>query len=276
MTPGTGADKGEAVSFWEAIEAKMAGAGVRSGAIRVMREHYGRLVNRETGYIPEGELEDVGALRNHDGEGAAELSPDRLREVVVIKVNGGLGTTMGLAGPKSLLPVKGGNTFLDIIVRQLCWLRERCGVAVPLLLMNSYRTSAATLAFLQRHYPGESFVERDEVELMQNMVPKIAQETLAPVEWPADRELEWCPPGHGDLYPALMETGWLDRLRARGVKYAFVSSGDNLGAVLDGGLLDEFAASGGAGAPVAGAERLSPRLAAHAAKRGTREPGWLV
>ena len=54
---------------------------------------------------------------------------------------------------------------------------------------------------------------------------------------------EWCPPGHGDLYAALSGSGWLDALLADGVKYAFVSNSDNLGAVLDAGLLRYFADS---------------------------------
>jgi UDP-N-acetylglucosamine pyrophosphorylase len=56
--------------------------------------------------------------------------------------------------------------------------------------------------------------------------------------------MEWCPPGHGDLYPALVGSGWLDRLLAEGVKYAFVSNSDNLGAILDPAILRHFADSG--------------------------------
>jgi UDP-N-acetylglucosamine pyrophosphorylase len=79
---------------------------------------------------------------------------------------------------------------------------------------------------------------------MQNQVPKLDASTLAPVSWPADPELEWCPPGHGDLYPALVGSGWLDRLLDAGVTYAFVSNSDNLGAVMEPALLKYFADSG--------------------------------
>jgi UTP--glucose-1-phosphate uridylyltransferase len=58
-----------------------------------------------------------------------------------------------------------------------------------------------------------------------------------PVEWPDDRSLEWCPPGHGDLYTALLSSGMLDRLLAAGYRYAFMSNSDNLGAVLDPRIL---------------------------------------
>lgn len=73
---------------------------------------------------------------------------------------------------------------------------------------------------------------------------KIDAATLHPAEWPADPTLEWCPPGHGDLFPALVGSGWLERLLDAGVKYAFVSNSDNLGAVLDPALLAHFANSG--------------------------------
>jgi UDP-N-acetylglucosamine pyrophosphorylase len=162
---------------------------------------------------------------------------------VVIKLNGGLGTGMGLQGPKSLLAVRDGVNFLDLMVRQIIDLRKRSGTAVRLLLMNSFSTSRETLAHLD-HYRADGLADAGEVELMQNQIPKIDARTMEPVDWPADPELEWCPPGHGDLYPALVGSGWLDRLLAEGVRYAFVSNSDNLGAILDPVILRHFAESG--------------------------------
>jgi UDP-N-acetylglucosamine pyrophosphorylase len=109
--------------------------------------------------------------------------------------------------------------------------------------MNSFSTSGDTLDHLQR-YASKGLADASEVELMQNQIPKIDAATLEPVTWPADPTLEWCPPGHGDLYPALVGSGWLDRLLAEGVKYAFVSNSDNLGAILDPVILKYFADSG--------------------------------
>jgi len=129
------------------------------------------------------------------------------------------------------------------MVRQVLALRERSGAKVRLLLMNSFSTSGETLDHLAR-YAAEGLAAADEVELMQNQVPKIDAATLEPVSWPAEPALEWCPPGHGDLFPALVGSGWLDRLLGEGVRYAFVSNSDNLGAVLDPVLLRYFADSG--------------------------------
>ena len=53
------------------------------------------------------------------------------------------------------------------------------------------------------------------------------------MRWPADPELEWCPPGHGDIYTALAASGTLDALLGAGLRYAFVSNSDNLGALAD-------------------------------------------
>jgi UTP--glucose-1-phosphate uridylyltransferase len=72
-------------------------------------------------------------------------------------------------------------------------------------------------------------------------VPKIRQDNFEPVAWPQDPEKEWCPPGHGDLYVALLATGLLKKLLDRGFEYAFVSNSDNLGATLDNRILGYFA-----------------------------------
>ena len=168
---------------------------------------------------------------------------DLISRCVCIKLNGGLGTSMGLQKAKSLLKVKGEDTFLDLIVRQVKHLRSISGTPVRLLLMNSFSTSADTLAYLEK-YAADGFADPAQVELMQNRVPKILADGLSPASCPEQPELEWCPPGHGDLYPALLGSGWLDRLLADGVKYAFVSNSDNLGAQLDMNFLRWFAESG--------------------------------
>jgi UDP-N-acetylglucosamine pyrophosphorylase len=106
------------------------------------------------------------------------------------------------------------------------------------------------------------------LELMQNQIPKVEAPTLRPLSWPANPQLEWCPPGHGDLYPALLGSGWLERLLQSGKKYLFVSNSDNLGAVLDLDLLAYFAESD-RGFLMEVAERTaSDRKGGHLAERG--------
>lgn len=222
---------------------KMAAAGMDSAAINAFRHNYEALCRMESGLIPETTIAPAEEIPSVDNlPKIPGVSPALLAQAVVIKLNGGLGTGMGLQGPKSLLTVGRGLNFLDLIVRQLLELRRRSGTSVRLLLMNSFSTSRETMSYLAK-YRSEGLAETSDVELMQNRVPKIDAQTLGPVSWPADPELEWCPPGHGDLYPALAGSGWLDRLLAEGVRYAFVSNSDNLGAVLDPVILAHFAAS---------------------------------
>ncbi len=142
---------------------------------------------------------------------------------------------MGLDGPKSLLEVRDGLTFLDVVARQVLALRERTGARLPLVLMNSFSTREPSLERLAR-YP-ELAVDGLAMDFLQNKEPKLAEETLQPVSWAADPALEWAPPGHGDLYPALVSSGMLAQLLERGYRYAFVANVDNLGAVLDPRIL---------------------------------------
>ncbi len=222
----------------------MAAAGMGDAAVRAFRRNYDALLRNETGLIPEATIQPAEDLPSaEDLPDATEEDRGLLRQAVVIKLNGGLGTSMGLTGPKSLLAVRDGVNFIDLMVRQILDLRQAGGAPVRLLLMNSFSTSGDTLAHLKR-YAADGLADASDVELMQNQIPKIDAQTMQPVEWKADSSLEWCPPGHGDLYPALVGSGWLDRLLAEGVKYAFVSNSDNLGAVLDPRILGYFARSG--------------------------------
>ncbi|MBQ3525024.1 MAG: UTP--glucose-1-phosphate uridylyltransferase [Akkermansia sp.] len=227
------------------IENKMKSVGLSDAAINAFRHSVNVLESKQSMLIPEGEIvpaegvEDWDALVGSTPEADAEL----LAQAVLVKLNGGLGTGMGLQKAKSLLEIKPGVTFLDLIVRQVRSLRERAGYPVNLLLMNSFSTSADTMEHLSR-YAAEGFADPQQVEMIQNRVPKLLTDTLEPVEFPANPELEWCPPGHGDIYPALVGSGWLDKLLSSGVKYAFISNSDNLGAQMDTRFLRWFAESG--------------------------------
>jgi UTP--glucose-1-phosphate uridylyltransferase len=224
-----------------AAERKLRDAGVGEAAVRSFLRHVERVRAGETGLLPESELEPIDALP--DADALPEPSPERTAEIldqaVVLKLNGGLGTSMGLSGPKALLEIREGLTFLDVIARQVLRLREATGARLPLVLMNSFATREPSLARLDAYAELEQDVPRD---FLQSKVPKLCADDLEPVSWPADPDLEWAPPGHGDLYPSLVGSGMLEALLDRGYRYAFVSNADNLGAVLDARLLSWFAA----------------------------------
>ena len=65
-----------------------------------------------------------------------------LQHTVMLKLNGGLGTGMGLEKAKSLLPISGDDTFLDLIAKQVLHMRQASGGSLAFLLMNSFSTSA--------------------------------------------------------------------------------------------------------------------------------------
>lgn len=179
---------------------------------------------------------DISSLENYIVSGEKALP-----RLAIIKLNGGLGTSMGMVGAKSLLPAKDGFKFLDLIALQILNWRKETGTKVPLMLMNSDRTQKESLAFLAK-YPDLNVGLP--LDFVQHRAPRIDAANLTPVDWPKDRDLEWCPPGHGDLYPALLTSGLLDKILQNDFEYAFVSNSDNLSAIPDLRILGWFADKG--------------------------------
>ena len=208
------------------FRARMEADGLPEVAIATFRAHYGALLNGETGELPESAIVPAGNVADVEAldPGLEARGRALLGSTVFLKLNGGLGTSMGLSKAKSLLVVKEGRTFLDLIAQQAT------AAGCPLLLMNSFATRADTLEALQA-WPALSAGALP-VDFVQHRVPKVDAETLAPAE-AADAALTWCPPGHGDLYTALVTRGVLEKLRAAGYRRLFVSNSDNLGATLD-------------------------------------------
>jgi UTP--glucose-1-phosphate uridylyltransferase len=215
-----------------AVMAKAEAGGVHGAELAALGRRLRQLGERQAGFLPGEALEPITGLPSLDELPAP--SPGQARDVlnrlVIVKLNGGLGTSMGLSGPKSLLEVKPGASFLDVVARQVLALRERHGARLPLVLMNSTVTRDPSLAALRRYDLGGPGVPAD---FLQGREPKIGAGDFHPVQWPADPELEWCPPGHGDIYPALAASGTLDALLGAGLHYAFISNSDNLGALPD-------------------------------------------
>jgi UTP--glucose-1-phosphate uridylyltransferase len=221
---------------------KMTAAGVHPLAIEVFAHHYRQLERGETGFIPESSIEPLDMAALADAEVDEETGVRALRQTAVIKLNGGLGTSMGMERAKSLLCVRRGLSFLDIIARQTLHLRRTHDARIPLVFLNSFRTSADTLAALSRY--ADLAVDGIPLELLQNKEPKLLERDLTPVAWPRDPGLEWCPPGHGDLYTAMSASGLIPKLLAAGYRQVFVSNADNLGAVPEPRVAGWFAQSG--------------------------------
>lgn len=216
---------------------RMQQEGLPDIVIKTFEYYYTQLIEGQTGMISEAEIKPVESLPDAEtfSVDLAEAGQTVLPKTVLLKLNGGLGTGMGLDKAKSLLVVKNGLSFLDIIAEQAMLAN------IPMILMNSFVTRDDSLAALEKYDKLKGNIPLD---FLQHKIPKIAQADCSPAEWSPDPALEWCPPGHGDIYTALVTSGMLDTLLAAGFEYAFVSNSDNLGAVMNPAILGYFAQNG--------------------------------
>jgi UTP--glucose-1-phosphate uridylyltransferase len=222
----------------EAALAKMHTAGISNAACEAFAREFDRYASGESALLPEKDIEPITRITSFSdlptmAPEAAEAAV--LNQVAVLRLNGGIGTTMGLTTTKSLIPAHGGLSFIQIIVKQLDSLRTQWNARLPLILLNSLATEKETLTALP---------DGTAISLLQGVVPRLLADSLYPVSWPADPRAEWAPPGHGDLYGVLARTGLLDRLIEEGYRYLFVANADNLGASPDPEIAAWFAQTG--------------------------------
>ncbi len=216
-----------------AFIAKMELAGLPPVIINSFAAYYKQVVDGDMGLIfdrdircvERGDVADAESLSGYAASGRKLFS-----RTIKITLNGGLGTSMALPRPKSLLEAKPKTTFLEIILRQA----ECCGI--KLALMNSFSSHPDTVQMLAQIKPASR-----PYLFVQHKFPKILQQTLEPASCPHNPDLEWNPPGHGDVFPALFASGLLRSLLEEGICYAFISNSDNLAASVDAGILGFFA-----------------------------------
>jgi len=212
---------------------KMKTAGLRPVVIDTFAGYYEKVLSGDKGLIFNKDIRPVEPHEIADAshvESFADAGRKAMPHAVMIVLNGGLGTSMGLTCAKSLLEARDGKSFLEIIVQQAN------NHHVRLAFMNSFNTDAdtqASLKVLHLKHPPLCF--------LQNKFPKILQSDFSPAVWPEHPDMEWNPPGHGDIYAALFTSGVLDQLLKEGVRYAFIANSDNLGALLEPTLLGYFA-----------------------------------
>ncbi|MCC6750157.1 MAG: UTP--glucose-1-phosphate uridylyltransferase [Deltaproteobacteria bacterium] len=223
----------ELVLFVERMRAE----GLPEPLIREFSRQYGLYREGATGKLPWADVAvpgptDVIAYAEVDQAARRARGAELLDQLVCVKLNGGLGTTMKLDRAKSLIEVREGQSFLALVARQLVTLRARHGARLPLLLMNSFHTRADSLEVMA------GFRQPDGLPLdfLQHKVPRIERVTGRPATF-VDVDENWTPPGHGDVYLALYLSGLLERLAALGYRWAFVSNIDNLSATVDLGVL---------------------------------------
>eukprot|EP00731_Ephydatia_muelleri_P038258 Em0695g4a len=169
----------------------------------------------------------------------ADEAKSLLDKLVVLKLNGGLGTTMGCVGPKSLISVRNDKNFLDLTVMQIEHINKLYGSRVPLVLMNSFNTHADTKKIEHKY---SSRVDLYMFE--QSCYPRVLKETLRPYpdSLHADQSC-WYPPGHGDVYESFKRSGLLEKFIKEGKELVFISNIDNLGATIDLNILGSLLAA---------------------------------
>ncbi|KAL8589716.1 hypothetical protein ACOMHN_027224 [Nucella lapillus] len=182
-------------------------------------------------------LLDDDRVRGYSGlpSPSKEKVKDLLSKLVVIKLNGGLGTGMGCTGPKSAICVRNESTFLDLNVQQIEHLNKVYGVDVPLVLMNSFNTDEDTNKLLRKY----SQVKVSIHTFNQSRYPRINRESLLPIasSFGPESAEGWYPPGHGDVYQSFYNNGLLEEFIKQGKKYMFISNIDNMGATVDLSIL---------------------------------------
>ena len=203
------------------------------------------VVRGETGIIEEQEIEPVDRIDTLEeliaSGDATEEGRKLLDKLVVVRLNGGLGTTMGLERAKSLLNVKDGYSFNDVIALQLRALSKETGIAIPLIHMTSFSTDEDVRSVMIDYT--DLSPSGLPATFQQHRHPKIYLDTLTPAKESHD-DLNWNPPGHGDIYPSLIATGLAERLLKMGKRYLFVANADNLGATVEPAILGYIARTG--------------------------------
>lgn len=213
---------------FEPFENRMRQAGIPKIVINNFKNQYIQLTTGVLNRIAESSINPIQTLPHIESfkndSALKHIGTNALRHTVLVKLNGGMGAGMGLTTGKSLLVIKNNLTFLDIIAQQANHYK------IPLLLMNSIHTRKPSLKVLRKHDNSNGNIP---IDFLQHQLPKIVKNDYSLATYQENSDLEWYPPGHGDFYLALITSGVLDQLLKLGIRYAFISNADNLGAVID-------------------------------------------
>lgn len=221
------------VSPLEAALKRMYADGLPHPVVKNYARLFEQVVKGDTGIITEDSLDPIGTIDTlEDIQGDEIYRAIGLRSVgqlAVIRLNGGLGSSMGMPNAKSLLPIRGNLTFNDLMIEQLKDLSTRTGHQIPLIHMTSFRTDEdITRVMRDAEYANPAGLPST---FQQHRHLKIYADTFSAAN-EADDTLNWNPPGHGDIYAALLATGIAENLLKAGKRYIFVANSDNLGATV--------------------------------------------
>jgi UTP--glucose-1-phosphate uridylyltransferase len=226
-------------SMFKNFEEKMLNKGISKLAIKIFELNFNKMIKGDSFVYKSEDINPIletNEILDLNQKIDLNETKNLASKVAVIKLNGGLGTSMGLKGPKSQLVVKNNLNFLEITVNQIQKFNLNFSTNVPLIFMNSFNTEEETFANLEKLNFHNKIFPNSFIENKSPKIRRIESEgkiSFEPAEYIADPDLEWAPPGHADVYPALYESNLLDSLLSKGYEYVFISNIDNLGANLN-------------------------------------------
>merc|ERR1712137_69314 len=121
--------------------------GFRKLFVRFLRDPTSSVQWDKIEKLPDGAVCDYSALPTPPSSQIKAM----LDKLVVVKLNGGLGTSMGCKGPKSVITVRSGLTFLDLTIQQIENINKMYNVDIPMILMNSFNTDDDTREILAKY-----------------------------------------------------------------------------------------------------------------------------
>lgn len=185
--------------------------------------------NVVAGVVEPPEPDELTPLPEPGGPGHAEardagLAALRAGRVAAVVLAGGMATRFG-GVVKGAVDAVDGRSFLEIKLADAAAAAEVLAADVPVALMTSFATDAATRASVAERSLPEPLWFSQFVSLRLEPDGSLFRE--------ASGSLSPYGPGHGDLFDALRRSGLAAELRRRGVDVIVVSNVDNLGARID-------------------------------------------
>ena len=147
--------------------------------------------------------------------------------VATLLLAGGQGSRLGFDGPKGELVLGPGDdrSLYAIQAERVGAASRRAGRPVPLIVLVSEATEAATRAAFERGRAAWGLVEGQVRFLCQRRLPAFDADGRALLEAPG--RLALAPDGHGGALGALVRSGLLDELAQRGVDVLTTYQVDN-------------------------------------------------
>ncbi len=169
----------------------------------------------------------------------SEVGVQRIKngELAVLTVAGGQGTRLGWSGPKGTFPATPvtGKSLFQLVAEQIVFASKKYGTTIPWYIMTSKENDAITRSFL---LDNNCFgLDRTNIFVfVQGEVPAV--DGKGKILLASKGTIAMNPDGHGGVIAALKNSGGLDEMESRGIKYiSYVQIDNPLANVVDPAFL---------------------------------------